>query len=99
MPGGLTIPRPLAAAGVAAAVTRFKLQVGAVRRVRKNFVHRIPIETLNGPGVQIVHDHHLVPYHLLARPAACPASGAWPWQIQVGFPEGVRKLSGKARCH
>ena len=76
----------LASAGVTAAVHRFKLEVGAVRRVKRPFIHRIPIETVNGPSVEIVHDHHLVPYHMLTRPKACPASGAWPWQIQVGFP-------------
>jgi hypothetical protein len=98
-PGRLTIPPTLAFAGVTAAVHRFKLEVGAVRRVKRSFVHRIPIETLNGPSVEIVHDHRLVPYHMLTRPKACPASGAWPWQIQVGFPSGPATITGTTRCH
>jgi hypothetical protein len=98
-PGGLTIPPLLALAGVTAAVHRFKLEVGAVRRVKRPFVHRIPIETLNGPSVEIVHDHHLVPFHMLTRPKACPASGAWPWQIRLGFPSGPANITGTTRCH
>lgn len=99
LPGGLSIPPVAAAAGIKAAVRRFKLEVGAVRRVKRPFVHRIPIETLDGPSVEVVRDHHLVPYHLLTRPAACPGSGFWPWQIKLGFPAGTQTISGTTRCN
>src|SRR5262249_20104289 len=44
MPGGLGTPPQLTALGIRAAARRFKLEIGTVRRVRKPFVHRIPIE-------------------------------------------------------
>lgn len=98
-PGGIAVPTPFANAGIRASVTRFKIEVGAVRRVRKPIVHTIPIETLNGPGVERIHDHVLIGYHLFKRPAACPASQMWPWRIDVGFPQGSRRITGNVRCY
>jgi hypothetical protein len=100
LPGGLQIPPPVASAGIAAAMTRFKLEVGAIRRVRKNIVRRFKIPTATGgTKVMLVHDHVLIARHLFARPLACPSSGQWPWQIQVGFPDGVQTVAGRVRCH
>ena len=100
LPGGLQVPPPASTAGIAAAITRFKIQISAIRRVKKPIVHRIPVEGLNGPTVEVIHDHVLVGYHLFQRPKPCPSSGQWPWQIQVGFPpDGVQTISGQVRCH
>jgi hypothetical protein len=99
MPGGITIPPIVSAAGISAELTRFRLDVGAVRRVRKNIVHRVTTQGLNGPMVVLIHDHILVGHHLFSRPRACPGGGMWPWQIQVGFPEGLQAISGRVHCH
>jgi hypothetical protein len=94
-PGGITIPPAFAAAGVRASVTKFKLQVGAVRRVRKPFVHVIRV----GSVVKRIHDHRLIGYHLFRRPSACPSPSVWPWRIDVGFPQGRKTLAGTVPCY
>jgi hypothetical protein len=100
LPGGLQIPPPAQAAGISARVERFKLELGAIRRVKKPIVHHEVAPTASG-GTQVltIHDHVLVPRDLFARPVACPGDGMWPWRIDVGFPEGVQALAGKVRCH
>jgi hypothetical protein len=98
MPGGFSIPPLLAAQGVSVTVTRFRIELGAVRRVRKNIVHVITLQGLNGPTQERIHDHVLIGHHLLRRARACPASGQWPWQITVGFPDGVKQITGTVRC-
>jgi hypothetical protein len=99
LPGGLAIPPPASSAGIAAAMTRFKVEIGAIRRVRKNIVHRMTVQGLGGPMVLKIKDHVLVARDLLSRPRPCPASGMWPWQIAVGFPDGVQTVAGQVRCH
>lgn len=94
-PGGITVPPALSAAGVRASVTQFKIEVGAVRRVRKPFVHVIRV----GAFVERIHDHHLIGYHLFRRPSACPSPSAWPWRIDVGFPSGTQTLAGTVPCY
>jgi hypothetical protein len=98
-PGGLTVPPPLAQAGVTASVIRFKLQIGAVRRFKKPTIDRFSAPTASG-GTQTVRvrDHVLLGHHLLQRPVFCPGSRAWPWELQVGFPEGTRVLTGTVAC-
>jgi hypothetical protein len=98
MPGGVRIP-PFFASSITATITRFKFAMGAVRRVRRNIVRVIPVQTLNGPGVQRIKDHVLIPHHLISRPASCPGSGRWPWQLLIGFPDGRESVSGTVRCH
>jgi hypothetical protein len=99
-PGGITVPPALAALGVKASATRFKLQVGAVRRVKKPIVHVITVPTTTGgTTVKRIPDHVLVGYHLFTRPAACPAAADWPWQIYVGFPSGTQVIGGTVRCY
>jgi hypothetical protein len=99
MPGGFRVPPPLAAAGVSVTITRFKLEVGAVRRVRKPTVDVIHTRGANGkPRTVRIRDHVLIGYHLLKRAKACPGSGLWPWQIQVGFPEGTQTITGTVKC-
>ena len=39
----------------------------------------------------------LVGRHLFSK-SRCPASRAWPWKLQVGFPEGTRSLTGSVGC-
>jgi hypothetical protein len=98
-PGGMTVPPSLAQAGVTASITRFKLQIGAVRRVRKPTLDKFSAPTATG-GTQTlrVHDHVLLGYHLLRRGGLCPASRLWPWELQVGFPEGVQQITGTVAC-
>lgn len=98
-PGGYTVPPQLAAAGVTASVTRFKLQIGAVRRFKKPIVHRFSEPTATG-GTQTlkVHDHILLGHHLFQRPLLCSAARQWPWEIQVGFPEGTQDITGTVGC-
>jgi hypothetical protein len=98
LPGGIQVPPSARALGVSAKITTFKLDVGAVRRVRHNFVRRIPVETASGPSVLTVHDHVLVPHHLFDRPAPCPANLLWPWQLVFGFPQGRQTINGTVRC-
>ena len=99
LPGGLRVPPPASTAGLAAAITRFKIQISAIRRTRKTIVHRMTVQGLHGPQVFKIKDHILVPHHLFARPKACPSSRQWPWQIEVGFPDGVQTVSGQVSCH
>jgi hypothetical protein len=99
MPGSISVPPFLARQGLRVTVRRFKFQAGVVRRVRKNIVHVVRIETANGPGLERIHDHVLIGYHLFERPYFCPGPPLWPWQIQVGFPAGLVRLSGAARCY
>lgn len=91
LPGGLTIPQQLRRLGVSAAIRKFKLEVGKVRRVRQNVTE--VIQTATGPVT--IQDHVLVGYHLIARPSGCPDSGQWPWQIRFG---GQRTVSGTVKC-
>ena len=98
-PGGMTVPPQLASAGVTASITRFKLQLGAVRRVRKGTVDAFRAPTASGGTQTIrVRDHKLIGYHLLTRGARCPASRQWPWELQVGFPEGTQHITGTVTC-
>jgi hypothetical protein len=99
MPGGITIPSELTSAGVSATVTRFKLQIGAVRRVRKPKIDKVTAPTLTG-GTQVlkIHDHVLVGYHLLRRGPKCPANKLWPVELQVGFPAGTQDLKATVKC-
>jgi hypothetical protein len=99
LPGGFRLPPPVTSAGIAAAVTTFKLDMGAIHRYKKPIVHVITAAGLNGPIVQRIKDHVLVAHHLFARPLHCPGSGMWPWQITVGFPDGNAVDSGQVRCH
>jgi hypothetical protein len=94
-PGAITVPPALSAAGVRASVTQLKIEAGAVRRVRKPFVHVIRI----GSFAERIHDHHLIGYHLFRRPAECPSPSVWPWRIDVGFPSGTQTLAGTVPCY
>ena len=94
MPGGVRVPPSLHAAGVSATITRFKLEVGAVRRMRHNFRRVIPTPT----GSITVQDHVLIGYHLVTRPTSCPSARLWPWELLVDFPEGQQQIRGTVPC-
>jgi hypothetical protein len=95
LPAGLQLPPPVADAGIGGRINIIKLEMGAIRRVRKNTV-----DVLKVAGVtERVHDHVLIAEHLLARPKPCPGSGTWAWKITVGFPDGVNSLPGTVSCH
>jgi hypothetical protein len=99
-PGGITIPAPLAEFGIKASVTRFKIDIGAVRRVKKPIVHVITVPSASGgTTVKRIRDHVLVGHHLFRRPVACPSASVWPWQIYVGFPSGVQTIGGTIPCY
>jgi hypothetical protein len=99
-PGGITVPPLFAALGINAGVTRFKIEIGAVRRVRKPIVHLISVPTSSGgTTIERIPDHVLVGHHLFTRPAACPRSQKWPWQIEVDFPQATEDLGGTVRCY
>ncbi len=94
MPGGVQVPPAFQARGVHAYLRRFKLIVGRVRRVRVPFTHTITV----GSQTITVHDHKLVGHHLISRPASCPASRRWPWQLRFTFPQGVQRVTGSVGC-
>jgi hypothetical protein len=91
VPGGFRVPRP-----VTAEMTQLALQIGAVRFHRVAFEHTYQVETMNGPETLRVPDHRLVPHYLLSNPRSCPRE--WPFQLQIGFPTGVRSVSYSQRC-
>jgi hypothetical protein len=98
MPGGISVPSVPFCPGLSAQVTRFKLLAGVVRRLKKPIVHVITVQTLSGPQTKRIHDHVLIGHHLLSRPLSCPSSGAWPWQVVVGFPQGDQHVTGTVKC-
>ncbi len=98
IPGGITVPQVPGCSGLSARVTRVKLLIGVVRRVKQPIVHVITVETLSGPTKKRIHDHVLIGYHLLDRPVTCPATRQWPWQILVGFPAGQQRVAGTMPC-
>ncbi len=76
--------------------TRFELAIGAVRRVREDFVRHLRVRTVNGYRTQTIPDHRLVGYELLRNPQRC--SGTWPADLRLGFPSGVRRTSVPISC-
>jgi hypothetical protein len=92
MPGGWTVPPPLSAS-----VPRFKMQFGALRRVRKNITRkqRVPTPT-GGKKTLRIRDHVLVGFHLLRRPKGCRRG--YRWRITAQFPTGTETATGTQRC-
>jgi hypothetical protein len=84
------------AAPVTAKPTRLELSLSAVRRTRQNFVRRYKVRTLSGYEIKKVPDHRLVGHHLLRTPRSCRTS--WPYELRVGFPDGVRRSTGTFPC-
>jgi hypothetical protein len=95
MPGGIQVPPSFQQAGVNATIKRFKLILGRVRRVRKPVTRVITV----GSSTVTVHDHVLVGHHLISRPASCPGSRKWPWQLRFSFPQGEQRITGAVGCH
>jgi len=94
MPGGVEVPPAFQARGVRAYIKRFKLILGRVRRVRVPFTRTEKV----GTATITIHDHKLVGHHLISRPASCPSSRQWPWQLRLGFPEGEQRITGSVGC-
>lgn len=91
LPGELRVP-----ASMTASPTRLDLAIGALRRVRQNFVRLVKVRTLTGHRTDRIPDHTLVGYDLLRNPQRC--SGGWPWELKVGFAGGVTRSAGRLEC-
>jgi hypothetical protein len=94
-PGGFTVPPPLSAR-----VTRFKLALGAIRERKQTFYHRRKVKVLKGNRAVTrtvkIKDHRLISHHLLTNPRTC--QGAWPYEVEVGFPSGTERRVGPLPC-
>jgi len=84
------------AAPITAKPTRLELSLSAVRRIRQNFIRRYKIRTLSGYEIKKIPDHRLVGHDLLRTPRSCRSS--WPYELRVGFPDGVRRSTGTFPC-
>jgi hypothetical protein len=91
LPVDLQVPAP-----TTVAPARLELDLSAVRQVRENFIRRYRIRTLSGYVVRRIRDHRLVGHNLLRTPASC--SGSWPYELRVGFRDGVQRSAGKLPC-
>jgi len=91
LPGELRVPT-----SITATPTRFELAIGAVRRIRRDFVRHIRVRTLTGYEIKKIRDHRLVGYDLLHNPESC--SGSWAYELTVGFPGGVERHGGRIEC-
>jgi hypothetical protein len=86
------LPAQLAVAPpVAATPSRLELSLGAVRRVRQTFFHRVRVPTATG-GFRIlrIRDHRLVGHELLRTPASC--SGSWSYRLSAGGQRSVGRI-------
>jgi hypothetical protein len=84
------------AAPITAAPDRLELSLSAVRRVRKNFIRRYRVRTPTGYEVRRIPDHRLVGHELFRTPRTC--GGSWPYELRVGFPDGIQRSTGRAPC-
>jgi hypothetical protein len=98
-PGAVTVPAQLQQQGVSASVTTFKLLVGAVRRVVKRTYDVVNAPTASGGTQKLrISDREMIGYHLLRKAATCPSDRQFPYQIEVSFPSGDKRLSGVMPC-
>ena len=72
------------------------LTLGAVRRVRRDFVRRVVVRTPGGRRVQRVPDHELVGHHLLRTPSRC--RGTWISELRIAFPGTTTRARGELFC-
>ena len=96
MPGAISLPATLAQNGVTASFTRLKLQLGAVRFVKRPFFHHYRVATPNGTRTFRVPDHRLIAHYLLRDPRRC--RGAWPFQVQLAYPGAPQTFTTHVRC-
>jgi hypothetical protein len=87
---------PPAPANGSVSPTSLDLTIGAVRRVRVDFVRRVRVATPTGPRIRRIPDHRLVAYHLLRNPRTCRAS--WPYRVTVDFAGAARQHAGRVGC-
>lgn len=83
-------------APVSVVPTRLELSLSAVRRTRESFVRRVRVRTTSGYEIRRIRDHRLIAHHLWRTPERC--GGSWPWELRVGFPDGVRRTTGRMEC-
>jgi hypothetical protein len=91
LPVGLGVAAP-----VSVTPARLELTLSAVRRTRQNFVRRVTVRTPSGYEIRRIRDHRLIGHHLLRTPERC--GGSWPYELRVGFPDGVRRTRGRIDC-
>lgn len=72
------------------------LTLGAVRRVRRDFVRRVVVRTPGGRRVERIPDHELVGHHLLRTPSRC--RGTWTSELRVAFPGTTTRARGELFC-
>jgi hypothetical protein len=96
LPAGLRLPLPLTGQ-----LIRFKLAIGAVRRLPKTFYRHFRVPVFKGDTITYktrrVKDHYLVPHHLMRNPRRC-LTGGWPWELRVRFPDGEQVTKGRQPC-
>jgi hypothetical protein len=89
-PGGLSVPAPMTATPA-----RLDLALGAVRRVRRDFVRSIRVRTQSGYRTQRIPDHELVGYDMLRTPRRC---ASWPYELRLHFGSAIRRTAGQVAC-
>ena len=90
-PGSLVVP-----ASLTATPTRLDLMLGAVRRVRQDFVRHVRVRTQTGSRIRRIPDHRLVGYDLLRTPRSC--SGGWPYELRLAYGSDVSRTTGQMPC-
>jgi hypothetical protein len=83
-------------APITATPSRLDLSLGAVRRIRQNFIRRFRVRTPTGDEVRKVRDHRLVGHYLFRTPATC--NGSWPAELTVGLAGQVKRTSTRIAC-
>ena len=83
-------------APVSVTPARLELSLSAVRRTRQSFVRRVRVRTPSGYEIRRIRDHRLIAHHLWRTPERC--GGSWPYELRVGFPDGVRRTTGRMEC-
>lgn len=73
-----------------------ELTIGAVRRIRRDFVHRVVVRTLDGRRTEHIPDHELVGHHLLRTPSRC--RGTWASELRIVFPGATTRTRGELFC-
>lgn len=84
------------AAPISVTPTRLELALGAVRRVRQNFIRRIRVRKPSGFEVRKIRDHRLIGHHLLRAPRNC--NGSWTAELRVRFPGTVKRTASRIAC-
>jgi hypothetical protein len=91
LPAQVRVPAP-----TTANPALLELTLGAVRRIRQNFVRRIRVKTPTGYEVRRIPDHRLIGHYLLRTPKGC--NGSWRSQVRVALSGRVKRITSRIPC-